>query len=99
MALNTVSKKLRSLARRWTTFCKPSVSRRPRRPNTFSRKLDLGTGIKLWALEPLFLFEIPPDCHGGYHGERRGRRIPVRPFQFGHVLEIHSIPGPDQEQR
>src|ERR1700761_7022899 len=41
MVLNSVSRKLRSLASRCTTDCKPSASRRPMRPRTLSRKLDL----------------------------------------------------------
>src|SRR5208283_838947 len=41
MVLNSVSRKLRSRASRWTTLCNPSVSSRPMRPSTLSRKLDL----------------------------------------------------------
>src|SRR5438874_28473 len=41
MVLNRVSRKLRSRARRCTTVCTPSASRRLKRPRTLSRKLDL----------------------------------------------------------
>src|SRR5271170_4004001 len=41
IVLNSVSRKLRSRASRWTTVCKPSTSNLPMRPSTLSRKLDL----------------------------------------------------------
>src|SRR5262245_32579642 len=47
MVLNNVSKKLRSLARRRTTVCKPCASRRPIRPNTLSKKLDFAAIVAL----------------------------------------------------
>src|ERR1017187_10530199 len=45
MVLKSVSRKLRSCASRWTTLCSPSVSSRPMRPSTLSRKLDLVAAI------------------------------------------------------
>src|SRR5687768_6398591 len=71
MVLNKVSRKLRSRASRWMTVCKPSVSRRPIRPSTLSRKLDLREGTNITACQvPSAKCQVPSvGCHGG-HGSR-----------------------------
>src|ERR1044071_2560564 len=44
MVLKSFSRNERSRASRCTIVCRPSLSRRPMRPRTLSRKLDLGAG-------------------------------------------------------
>src|SRR5688500_3781513 len=101
MVLKRVSRKVLSRARRCTTICKPAASRRPIRPRTLSRKLDLAGGIGLvWRkLEPFHPLEIPIGDGRGNHGDENNGVIAWLVCNFpkthGNVFKVHSIPGPD----
>src|SRR5690349_7248234 len=94
MVLKSVSRKLRSRASRWTTVCRPSVSSRPMRPSTLSKKLDFTAMLK-----PFFLPEIPIGEARRNNDDRERDQIAVLPRQLRHIVKIHSIPRPDHHQR
>src|SRR5262249_26399979 len=94
IVLNSVSRKLRSRASRCTTVCRPSVSSRPIRPSTLSKKLDL-TAIS----EPFPFLKIPIRQSGGDQHNPERHHVTVLPRQLRHVVKIHPIPRPNHHQR
>src|SRR6478736_125745 len=96
MVLNSVSSSDRSRARRCTTVCKPSVSSRPSRPSTLSRKLDFALAMS----EPITTFEIPIGDQRGESGDSKCKRVTMLPVDLVHVfLEIHAVPARDDGRR
>src|SRR5690349_8497763 len=51
------------------------------------------------ALQPFFPFEDDEWQDGRNHHQRDRKRITVRPFQLGNVLEIHAVDRGDQGRR
>src|SRR5436190_21822128 len=134
MVLKSVSRKVRSRARRWTTVCNPSGSRRRMRSSTRSRKLDLGAAmITARAKSPpgsRRSHRVQVDAFGRRAsaarrgapsrtrsgsepflslkpgtGEERGDKhdgdgefIAKAHLQFGHVFEVHAVPGAHDHQ-
>ena len=48
--------------------------------------------------QPFLSAKIIEGQCGGHDRQADGEDIAVPPFQLGHVLEVHSVPGPDDHQ-
>src|SRR5215208_935542 len=67
-------------------------------PATILQKMQSGSLISEWRLQPLDALEVDVQAGGEPDHDRNRERVPVLPLQLRHVLEVHPVDAGDQRR-
>src|SRR3954469_22892262 len=67
-------------------------------PATILQKMQSGSVMSGWRLQPLDALEVAPEAGRYADHDHERDRVAVVPLELGHVLEVHAVDAGDHRR-